>query len=360
MSSTWASVVPAGTVPKDYPRLLDGLSARPVASVSRRSPRSRANRGPRAGFLGVGRASWSTRASTSRSAPDTATRAGLNSRQGRPSRDPPSCGRTDWKTLVFGVLPLALRARPVRRAVRDEGRVLSPAVVAVSVSPCSTVATEDSAPVSSARTFTQADWPTLNGVTVIHGFEWHRGTFSFDELTTGTRRAGVGAIVGAQSRTGRERLRGSSPPDIHHKPDSGRPRRPGPAPIRASEGLRAPVAMVVSPRPERAGQADQDGRPSGAALTAINLSVVRGVGSSTVVPRSVGAYRPVIAGAKLREGTTTILPRGRALQGVGLSSDRLHPSIEDPVTTKTDNECGLRWQSYSLSARPSVDRLRRA
>ena len=213
MSSTWASVVPAGTVPKDYPRLLDGLSARPVASVSRRSPRSRANRGPRAGFLGVGRASWSTRASTSRSAPDTATRAGLNSRQGRPSRDPPSCGRTDWKTLVFGVLPLALRARPVRRAVRDEGRVLSPAVVAVSVSPCSTVATEDSAPVSSARTFTQADWPTLNGVTVIHGFEWHRGTFSFDELTTGTRRAGVGAIVGAQSRTGREHLQGSSPPD---------------------------------------------------------------------------------------------------------------------------------------------------
>ena len=46
MSSTWASVVPAGTVPKDYPRHLDGLSARPVASVSRRSPRSRANRGP--------------------------------------------------------------------------------------------------------------------------------------------------------------------------------------------------------------------------------------------------------------------------------------------------------------------------
>ena len=36
--------------------------------------------------------------------------------------------------------------------------------------------------------------------------------FSFDELTTGTRRAGVGAIVGAASRAGRERLRGSSPP----------------------------------------------------------------------------------------------------------------------------------------------------
>ena len=150
------------------------------------------------------------------------------------------------------------------------------------------------------------------------------------------------------------------PPTIHHKPDSGRPRRPGPAPIRASEGLRAPVAMVVSPRPERAGQADQDGRPSGAALTAINLSVIRGVGSSKVVRGSVGSHRPVITGAKLRERRTTILPRGRVLQGVALSSDRLHPSIEDPVTTKTDNECGLRWQSYSLSARPSVDRLRRA
>ena len=49
MSSTWASVVPAGTVPKDYPRHFDGLSARPGASVSRRSPRSRAHRGHRAG-----------------------------------------------------------------------------------------------------------------------------------------------------------------------------------------------------------------------------------------------------------------------------------------------------------------------
>ena len=93
----------------------------------------------------------------------------------------------------------------------------------------------------------------------------------------------------------------------------------------ACEGLDVVVAMVVSPRPERAGQADQDGRPSGAARAAIDLSVVRGVGSSTVVPGSVGSYRPVIAGAKLREGTTTILPRGRALQGVGLSSMRFSP-----------------------------------
>ena len=71
-----------------------------------------------------------------------------------------------------------------------------------------------------------------------------------------------------------------------------------------SQGGQALVAA------ERAGQADQDGRPSGAALPVVDLSVVRGVGSSKAVPRSVGSYRPVIAGAKLREGTTTILPRG--------------------------------------------------
>ena len=54
MSSTWASVVPAGTLPQDYPRHFDGLSARPVAPVSRRSPRNRAHRGHRAGFVEVG------------------------------------------------------------------------------------------------------------------------------------------------------------------------------------------------------------------------------------------------------------------------------------------------------------------
>ena len=49
MSSTWASVVPAGTGTQGhYPRHFDGLSARPGAPVSRRSPRSRAHRGHRA------------------------------------------------------------------------------------------------------------------------------------------------------------------------------------------------------------------------------------------------------------------------------------------------------------------------
>ena len=89
---------------------------------------------------------------------------------------------------------------------------------------------------------------------------------------------------------------------------------------------------------ERAGQADQDGRPSGAALPAIDLSVVRGVGSSKAVPGSVGSYRPVIAGTKLREGITTILPRRRAPQGVGLSSMRFHPIGGGPEDDKDGQE----------------------
>ena len=48
MSSTWASVVPAGKVPKDTAHHFDGLSARPGAPVSSRSPRNRAHRGHRA------------------------------------------------------------------------------------------------------------------------------------------------------------------------------------------------------------------------------------------------------------------------------------------------------------------------
>ena len=101
-----------------------------------------------------------------------------------------------------------------------------------------------------------------------------------------------------------------------------------PSPVMPAQGGQALVAA------ERAGQADQDGRPSGAALPVVDLSVIRGVGSSKVVRGSVGSYRPVIAGAKLREGTTTILPRGRALQGVGLSSMRFHPIRGGPKTTK--------------------------
>ena len=139
-------------------------------------------------------------------------------------------------------------------------------------------------------------------------------------------------------------------------------------------------------KPERAGQADQDGRPSGAALPAIDLSCLpkavkhwslRSVQvklikmggrlvrhsrrlifqlSEVSVPRgSVGSYRSVIAGAKLREGTTTILPRGRALQGVGLSSMRFHPIGGGPKTTKMDKNHGSRQESYPLLDRLEID-----
>ena len=121
------------------------------------------------------------------------------------------------------------------------------------------------------------------------------------------------------------------------------------SPVMPAQGGQALVAA------ERAGQADQDGRPSGAALPVGDLSVIRGVGSSTVVPGSVGSYRSVIAGAKLREGTTTILPRGRALQGVGLSSMRFHPIGGGPKTTKMDKNHGSRQESHPLLDRPEID-----
>ena len=90
------------------------------------------------------------------------------------------------------------------------------------------------------------------------------------------------------------------------------------------------------------------GGPSGTALPAIDLSVVRGVGSSTVVPGSVGSYRPVIVGAKLREGTTTILPRGGALQGVALSSMRFHPTGRGAEGDKDGQEAWFTARITSL------------
>ena len=122
-----------------------------------------------------------------------------------------------------------------------------------------------------------------------------------------------------------------------------------PSPVMSAQGGQALVAA------ERAGQADQDGRPSGAARAAIDLSVVRGVGSSTVVRASVGSYRTVIACTKLREGTTTILPRGRALQGVGLSSMRFHPIGGGPKMTKMDQKHGSRQGTHPLLDRPEID-----
>ncbi len=123
-----------------------------------------------------------------------------------------------------------------------------------------------------------------------------------------------------------------------------------PSPVMPAPGGQALVAS------ERAGQADQDGRPSGAARAAIDLSVVRGVGSSTVVPGSVGSYRPVIAGATLREGTTTILPRGRARSRESACLQcAFTPLAGDPKTMKTDKKHGSRQESHPLLDRPVID-----
>ena len=85
MSSTWASVVPAGTVPKDYPRHFDGLSARPVrvgfAPIPTKSGASRAS-----GWILWKSGAASTRASVGRepvTAEDCGSDCGAASRTGR-------------------------------------------------------------------------------------------------------------------------------------------------------------------------------------------------------------------------------------------------------------------------------------
>ena len=76
---------------------------------------------------------------------------------------------------------------------------------------------------------------------------------------------------------------------------------------------------------------------------------------STVVPGSAGSYRPVIAGAKLREGTTTILPRGRALQESPCLQCAFTPRAGDTRTMKTDKKGALRLQTHLLLDRPAID-----
>ena len=78
---------------------------------------------------------------------------------------------------------------------------------------------------------------------------------------------------------------------------------------------------------ERAGEADQDGRPSGAALPVVDLSVVRDVGSLDGCSRecwivSAGYRWPQAEGGYNHD----LAKRGRALQGVALSSMRFHPT----------------------------------
>ena len=84
--------------------------------------------------------------------------------------------------------------------------------------------------------------PTKSGASRASGWilgSWERRRPGPASAASRSLQKIVGAIVGAAYRVGHEHLRGSSPPRVHLKPDSGRPRRSGPAPIRASEGLRA-------------------------------------------------------------------------------------------------------------------------
>ena len=91
-----------------------------------------------------------------------------------------------------------------------------------------------------------------------------------------------------------------------------------PAPVVSAQGGQALVAAV-----------DQDGRPSGAALPAIDLSL-RGVGSSTVVPLATGWI--VSAGYRRRQAegsTTTILPSGGELARDVFNALSPHWRIQD-------------------------------
>ena len=140
---------------------------------------------------------------------------------------------------------------------------------------------------------------------VVAKVEWHRGElfprvgFIVTNMTAGPRRSGAFLQWSWDCRAVDQRgevrteLDSAVVPAFRGQPGASVSVRPGvqpwelPSPAVSAQGGQALVAA------ERAGQADQDGRSSGAALPAIDLSVVRGVGSSTFVPGSVGSYRPV-------------------------------------------------------------------
>ena len=100
---------------------------------------------------------------------------------------------------------------------------------------------------------------------------------------------------------------------------------------------------------ERAGQADQDGRPSGAALPAIDLSVVRGVGFLDVCSRECWI---VSAGYRRRQAegecNHDLAKRESALYGVGLSSMRFYPTGGGPEDDKDGQETWFTARIASL------------
>ena len=73
-----------------------------------------------------------------------------------------------------------------------------------------------------------------------------------------------------------------------------------------------------------------------------------------VVPGSVGSYLPVIAGAKLRENATTILPRGGRSRESPCLQCAFTPLAGDTRTMKTDKKGALRLQTHLLLDRPAI------
>ena len=98
----------------------------------------------------------------------------------------------------------------------------------------------------------------------------------------------------------------------------------------------------------RAGQADQDGRPSGAALPSIDLSVVRSVGSSKVVP---GSVRIVSAGHRRRQaegGYNHDLAKGESAPGSRLVFNALSLHWRGPEDDKDGQETWFTVRIASL------------
>ena len=88
-------------------------------------------------------------------------------------------------------------------------------------------------------------------------------------------------------------------------------------------------------------------------VAAIDLSVVRGVGSSTVVRASVGSYRTVIACTKLREGTNQPvapddLAKREGAPGSRLVFNALSPHWRGPEDDKDGQEAWFTARNASL------------
>ena len=96
---------------------------------------------------------------------------------------------------------------------------------------------------------------------------------------------------------------------------------------------------------ERVDQADQDGRPSGVALPAVDFLIIRSVGCSTVVRGNVGLYRPVITSTKLRGHNYDITKRESA-PGSRLVFDALS-HWREPGDDE-DGQHGSRQESHPL------------